>query len=81
MSFSSDGLKEQTYSMQSCGRRAYYRSGSKARVAGVIELIKTHIDDGCCISKREKGRGVSTRHWQLYLMAIGILGMLFPLCD
>ena len=62
MSFSSDGLKEQTYSMQSCGRRAYYRSGSKARVAGVIELIKTHIDDGCCISKREKGREGGCQH-------------------
>ena len=31
--------------------------------------------------RKGKGRGVSTRHWQLYLMAIGILGMLFPLCD
>ena len=62
MSFSSDGLKEQTYSMQSCGRRAYYRSGSKARVAGVIELIKTHIDDGCCISKREREREGGCQH-------------------
>ena len=31
--------------------------------------------------RKREGRGVSTRHWQLYLMAIGILGMLFPLCD